>query len=93
MNISDPETFAQLLTYHILPGDLRDHNSRILALEGEALPNDTVGRTLLNSSSFVTLEGNKTQVLAWTRDDSTMKPQVDILNQPYARFAWLTDSE
>ncbi|KAJ3494511.1 hypothetical protein NLJ89_g10790 [Agrocybe chaxingu] len=42
-------------------------------------PNDTVGRTLLNSSDFVSLEGNKSQVLAWTRSGET--GNVTILNQ------------
>jgi hypothetical protein len=43
-------------------------------------PNVTLGRTLLNSSELVTLEGNKTQVLAWTR--SGENGNVTILNQP-----------
>lgn len=31
-------------------------------------PNVTVGRTLLNDSAYVSLEGNKSQVLVWTHD-------------------------
>ncbi|KXN85902.1 hypothetical protein AN958_10744 [Leucoagaricus sp. SymC.cos] len=42
-------------------------------------PNDTIGRTLLNSSNLVHLEGNKSQVLAWTRNDPN--GNVTILNQ------------
>lgn len=44
-------------------------------------PNVTLGRTLLNSSSLVMLEGNKSQVLAWTR--SSPEGNVTILNQAY----------
>jgi len=44
-------------------------------------PNVTLGRTLLNSSDLVMLEGNKSQVLAWTRNDTASN--VTILNQVY----------
>ncbi|KIM36308.1 hypothetical protein M413DRAFT_13992 [Hebeloma cylindrosporum] len=42
-------------------------------------PNVTLGRTLLNASDLVMLEGNKSQVLAWTRNETTLN--VTILNQ------------
>jgi hypothetical protein len=44
-------------------------------------PNVTLGRTLLNSSDLVMLEGNKSQVLAWTRNSEN--GNVTILNQVY----------
>ncbi|PPQ90707.1 hypothetical protein CVT25_005015 [Psilocybe cyanescens] len=42
-------------------------------------PNVTIGRTLLNASDLVHLEGNKSQVLAWTRSEEN--GNVTILNQ------------
>ncbi|PPQ74235.1 hypothetical protein CVT24_001106 [Panaeolus cyanescens] len=42
-------------------------------------PNVTIGRTLLNDSDLVQLEGNKSQVLAWTR--SGEQGNITILNQ------------
>ncbi|KAF9471118.1 FAS1 domain-containing protein [Pholiota conissans] len=42
-------------------------------------PNVTIGRTLLNSSDLVHLEGNQSQVLAWTR--YTPDGNVTMLNQ------------
>ncbi|MCL6388889.1 fasciclin domain-containing protein, partial [Pectobacterium carotovorum subsp. carotovorum] len=42
-------------------------------------PNDTIGRTLLNSPQFVRLEGDKNQVLAWTRYQPN--GNVTVLNQ------------
>lgn len=47
-------------------------------------PNVTLGRTLLNSSDLVMLEGNKSQVLAWTRHGEN--GDVTILNQAYVIF-------
>jgi len=44
-----------------------------------AFPNITLGRTFLNDSSLVQLEGGKAQVLAWTKMDDG---KVYILNQP-----------
>jgi len=40
-------------------------------------PNVTIGRTLLNDSSLVTLEGHKSQVVAWTNENGT----IVVLNQ------------
>ncbi|KAF6752044.1 FAS1 domain-containing protein [Ephemerocybe angulata] len=48
-------------------------------LESAVYPNVTIGRSLLNSSDLVQLEGNKSQVLAWTRNGSD--GNVTILNQ------------
>ncbi len=47
-------------------------------------PNVTIGRTLLDNSSFVQLEGNKSQVLAWTifPSNTTNTTERTILNQP-----------
>lgn len=42
-------------------------------------PNVTIGRTLLNATDLVQLEGNKSQVLAWTR--SGEQGNITILNQ------------
>ncbi|TEB32474.1 FAS1 domain-containing protein [Coprinellus micaceus] len=39
---------------------------------------DFIGRTLLNDTDYVNLEGNKSQVLAWTNNQG----QLQILNQP-----------
>jgi hypothetical protein len=54
-------------------------NSGLQLLSG-IYPNTTIGRTLLNDSSLVQLEGNKSQVLVWTR--SGEDGNVTILNQP-----------
>ncbi|KAF5309780.1 hypothetical protein D9611_013601 [Ephemerocybe angulata] len=48
-------------------------------LESAVYPNVTIGRSLLNSSDLVQLEGNKSQVLAWTRNGTN--GNVTILNQ------------
>jgi len=47
-------------------------------------PNDTIGRTLLDSSNIVMLEGNKSQVVAWTRLNET--GNVTLLNQGCVYF-------
>ena len=49
-------------------------------------PNVTLGRTLLNSSDLVMLEGNKSQVLAWTKNDTA--GNVTILNQVYVHISY-----
>ncbi|KAF8629788.1 hypothetical protein AX17_005567 [Amanita inopinata Kibby_2008] len=72
---SDPETLANIIAYHILPGNFTLPNATSstggnetsnATLISAMFPNTTVGRTLLDNSSFVQLEGNKSQVLAWT---------------------------
>ena len=55
-------------------------NSGLQLLSG-VWPNTTVGRTLLNDSSIVQLEGGKSQVLVWTR--SGVDGDVTVMNQPY----------
>lgn len=42
----------------------------------------TVGRTLLNDPSVVTLEGGKSQVIVWTNENGTTR----VLNQPFVPF-------
>lgn len=65
---SSPELLAEVLSYHVVPG----------TFNGDAtFPNTTIGRTLLNASDLVFLEGNKNQVLAWTEKNGTLS----ILNQ------------
>ncbi|KAF9043849.1 FAS1 domain-containing protein [Hymenopellis radicata] len=71
---SDDELVARVLSYHIVSGNFTSNNG---SLESQIFPNSTVGRTLLNNSSLVQLEGNKSQVLVWTKVDNT----VQILNQ------------
>ncbi|EGN94291.1 hypothetical protein SERLA73DRAFT_188091 [Serpula lacrymans var. lacrymans S7.3] len=47
------------ISYHIVSGNFTN--------ETASYPNVTIGRTLLNDSSLVMLEGNKSQVLSWTK--------------------------
>lgn len=54
-------------------------NSSIL--QAATWPNVTIGRTFLNASDLVQLEGNKSQVLAWTQFPE--QQSVTILNQMY----------
>ncbi|KAL9709434.1 hypothetical protein Ac2012v2_007169 [Leucoagaricus gongylophorus] len=56
-----------------------DGQSMVPLLTSGIYPNDTIGRTLLNSSNIVMLEGNKSQVVAWTRLNET--GNVTLLNQ------------
>lgn len=56
-------------------------NSTSAQLLSAIYPNVTIGRTLLNDSSLVDLEGNKSQVLVWTRDSE--QTSIRILNQAY----------
>ncbi|KAG2116437.1 FAS1 domain-containing protein [Suillus discolor] len=59
MNLtSDPTSVLDLLSYHVVSGNFTDQTS--------PYPNITLGRTLLNDSSLVRLEGNESQVLAWS---------------------------
>ncbi|EAU87158.1 hypothetical protein CC1G_05847 [Coprinopsis cinerea okayama7 len=50
-----------------------------LQLLSSIYPNDTIGRTALSSPQFVRLEGDKNQVLGWTRNSPS--DPVYILNQ------------
>ncbi|KAG1879995.1 FAS1 domain-containing protein [Suillus subluteus] len=56
---SDPTSIRDLLSYHVVHGNFTDQTS--------SYPNITLGRTLLNDSSLVQLEGNESQVLAWSK--------------------------
>lgn len=70
-----------VLCYHFVRGyfGLYNETSNVTLLEGATYPNSTIGRTALNDTSVVTLEGNKSQVLAWTDDGGTTV----MLNQLY----------
>ncbi|KAL5485404.1 hypothetical protein ACEPAI_8046 [Sanghuangporus weigelae] len=65
---SSAESLTEALSYHVVPGTFNTTAT---------YPNTTIGRTLLNSSSAVFLEGSKRQVLAWSDQSGT----VTILNQ------------
>ena len=61
---------VDLFSYHVVHGNFTDQTT--------TYPNTTLGRTFLNDTTWVSLEGNKSQVVAWaTRDDG----KVHILNQ------------
>lgn len=62
---------ANILSYHVVAGDLQNFTS--------TYPNTTIGRTYLNATNLVQLEGGKSQVLAW----STLNGNVTVLNQKY----------
>jgi len=65
-------------------GDPSAGQSMTPALMSGIYPNDTIGRTLLNSPDLVMLEGNKSQVLAWTRLNET--GNVTLLDQACVYF-------
>ncbi|KAH0578142.1 hypothetical protein H2248_004106 [Termitomyces sp. 'cryptogamus'] len=84
---NDPAGLANVLAYHVLPGNFVNSSMNSSALASGVLPNVTLGHTLLANSSLVQLEGNKSQVLAWSRNDSdgqiyflNQNPQVNVLN-------------
>ncbi|KAF8344972.1 hypothetical protein F5887DRAFT_1134198 [Amanita rubescens] len=90
---SDIDTVASLIAYHIMPGNFFEPNDTSptggnattnATLISAIFPNVTIGRTLLDNSSFVQLEGNKSQVLAWTifPSNTTNVTEQTILNQP-----------
>jgi uncharacterized surface protein with fasciclin (FAS1) repeats len=62
---------AETLQYHVVSG----------ALGGAIVdfPATTIGRTYLNASDMVMLEGNKSQVVAWSKFNDS---NVYVLNQP-----------
>ncbi|KAG2054460.1 FAS1 domain-containing protein [Suillus hirtellus] len=55
---SNPTSVPDLLSYHVVSGNFTAQTS--------PYPKITLGRTLLNDSSLVWLEGNESQVLAWS---------------------------
>jgi uncharacterized surface protein with fasciclin (FAS1) repeats len=67
---NDTQLLADIIAYHVLPGNY----SGVAA----TAPNVTIGPTLLNDSSLVHLEGNKSQVIAWQAQSDQ---KVHILNQ------------
>ncbi|KIY72587.1 Fasciclin-domain-containing protein [Cylindrobasidium torrendii FP15055 ss-10] len=71
---SNDELLARLLSYHIVAGDFTNDNG---TLASSLSPNNTVGRTLLNDTGVVQLEGNKSQVLVW----SSLNDEIIIQNQ------------
>ncbi|KIK56556.1 hypothetical protein GYMLUDRAFT_61976 [Collybiopsis luxurians FD-317 M1] len=73
-----PNNDAHVLSYHILQGNFSSSNSSTPELVSGNSPDHTIGRSLLNSSEFVTLEGNASQVLAWTKENGA----ISLLNQP-----------
>ena len=90
---SDLAAVANLVAYHIMPGNFSQPNATSptggnattnATLISAIFPNVTIGRTLLDNSSFVQLEGNKSQVLAWTifPSNTTNVTSQTILNQP-----------
>ncbi|EEB88168.1 hypothetical protein MPER_14140, partial [Moniliophthora perniciosa FA553] len=72
---SDPETLAKIVSYHVIKGNVTSGQN----LTAATLPEVTIGRSLLNDSTFVQLEGNRSQVLVWGKD---AQGQIRILNQP-----------
>lgn len=61
---------ADILTYHTVSGNFVSVSTKS--------PNDTLGRTLLDDPSVVQLEGNSSQVVAWSVGQDG---QTEILNQ------------
>ncbi|KIK97589.1 hypothetical protein PAXRUDRAFT_824797 [Paxillus rubicundulus Ve08.2h10] len=59
---SNDTLLADIFSYHVVSGDFVN--------ETQTYPNVTIGRTLLNDSAFVTLEGGKSQVLAWSKAEN-----------------------
>ncbi|KAH7921506.1 FAS1 domain-containing protein [Leucogyrophana mollusca] len=55
----DANLLADIISYHVVSGNFTN--------ETMTYPNVTIGRTLLNDSTLVTLEGNKSQVLPWSK--------------------------
>ncbi|KAK1232768.1 hypothetical protein PQX77_004093 [Marasmius sp. AFHP31] len=72
---SDADGLSRIVSYHVVLGSFNDSSG---GLTSETLPNVTVGRTLLNDSSLVELEGSRSQVLIWGK---TSEGTIRILNQ------------
>ncbi|KAG6908876.1 hypothetical protein DXG01_002950 [Tephrocybe rancida] len=84
---NNPDTCVNIIAYHILPGNFANSSMNSSSLDSGVLPNVTIGHTLLTNSTLVQLEGNKPQVVAWTRNDSNgqiyflnQRPQVNVVN-------------
>lgn len=78
LNISNETSLADTISYHIIAGNFVN--------ETETYPNETIGRTLLNDSNLVTLEGNQSQVLAWSKLDNG---SLFVMNQGYSHYCFL----
>ena len=77
---SSPTASAYRLgKFFFSPHFLQSSNGTGGSGNGTGAGSDFIGRTLLNDTDFVSLEGNKSQVLAWTNNQG----QLQILNQPY----------
>ncbi|PFH48165.1 hypothetical protein AMATHDRAFT_66112 [Amanita thiersii Skay4041] len=78
--VNDTESLANIIAYHILPGNYTlptpGTNGTLISA---VFPNTTVGRTLLDNSTVVQLEGGRSQVLAWSTFPGAQTPT--ILNQ------------
>ncbi|KAJ3915920.1 FAS1 domain-containing protein [Lentinula edodes] len=73
----DSTLLLDTLAYHILRGSFSPSNSSSLNLTSATSPNHTIGRSMLNDSTYVTLEGNASQVVAWTIENGA----ITFLNQ------------
>lgn len=60
--INNETALADIISYHIVSGNFINQT--------QAYPNVTIGRTLLNDSALVMLEGNHSQVLIWSKFDN-----------------------
>ncbi|KAG5635446.1 hypothetical protein H0H81_011239 [Sphagnurus paluster] len=69
--ITDADTIAAILAYHVLPGSYANATDKTAELQSGVAPSVTVGRSVLTNSSFVNLEGGKGQVCAWTRNNAS----------------------
>ncbi|KAF9235087.1 hypothetical protein BU15DRAFT_89709 [Melanogaster broomeanus] len=67
---SNQTLVADIVAYHVVSGNFVN--------ETQTYPNVTIGRTLLNDSALVTLEGGKSQVLPWSKTDNG---SIFVLNQ------------
>lgn len=66
---SNTTALLEILSYHVLDGNFTDLVS--------TYPNVTLGRTLLNDTNLVALEGNESQVVAFSKVGGS----VVVLNQ------------
>ncbi|KAJ3981018.1 FAS1 domain-containing protein [Lentinula detonsa] len=69
---SDNTLLVDTLAYHILRGSFSSSNSSTFNLTSATSPNHTIGRSMLNDSAYVTLEGNASQAVAWTIESNTL---------------------
>ncbi|KAG9311235.1 FAS1 domain-containing protein [Chiua virens] len=60
--LNNQSALADLVSYHIIPANFVNQT--------KTYPNLPIGRTLLNASNLVTLEGNQSQVLIWSKSNN-----------------------